>query len=311
MILHLYPKLFDNYVALASQKEAIDEAIVVKDYFIVLALKYVYSLRHDVVLIGGTSLSKCFHLIQRFSEDIDLVATAKSRKAKQKATHNLLHELVSMWPWRTESLHEKYADFKELYLHYGAQHNTTLDQRIKIELLTFMDPFPVIPKRIEAMVSKYLDPDEIESYKMQPVSIFTQEPYRTFLEKITLEKEIFKQEQKGYLLEETQEKRARDFYDIHKIWLYYGRQIPIHRNLIHLILASRQNHRKNRTSLSIDEFNDYPLFDMFQKKNLRKQLETVDFKKLSIRDLDSDDIEISLKEIDAAFESLRILEPKP
>jgi hypothetical protein len=39
MQLHEYPDLFQNYIARASQEEDIDEAIVVKDYFVTLALK--------------------------------------------------------------------------------------------------------------------------------------------------------------------------------------------------------------------------------------------------------------------------------
>lgn len=39
MKLHLDVKLFKNYIALASQEEKIDEAIILKDYFVVLARK--------------------------------------------------------------------------------------------------------------------------------------------------------------------------------------------------------------------------------------------------------------------------------
>jgi hypothetical protein len=42
MKLHLDDKLFKNYIALASQEEKIDEAIILKDYFVVLALKELY-----------------------------------------------------------------------------------------------------------------------------------------------------------------------------------------------------------------------------------------------------------------------------
>lgn len=98
MNLHLNKALFDNYVALASQKEEVDETIILKDYFVTLALKHVYSIQNDLVFIGGTSLSKCYNIIHRFSEDIDLVATAKSRKGKQKATHEVIMELSGKWP---------------------------------------------------------------------------------------------------------------------------------------------------------------------------------------------------------------------
>ncbi|QLY39844.1 nucleotidyl transferase AbiEii/AbiGii toxin family protein [Hujiaoplasma nucleasis] len=304
MKLHLNKELFENYIALASQEEDIDEAIVLKDYFVTLALEHIYAIHDDLVFIGGTSLSKCFNIINRFSEDIDLVATAKSRKGKQKATHEIINELASVWAWNSEATNDKYADFKEMYLYYDTNAVSDLDQRVKLELITFMDPFPVIEKNVVAIIFKYLDQDEIDEFDMHPVAVLTQEPYRTFFEKITLEKELFKNDIEGNPLDETQEKRARDFYDIHKIWNFYDKAVPIDIDNFNQMITSRHKHRKNRTIVSNDEFNQYKLYEMFKKKNIRKQLEEVDFRKLSIRDLDCDDIETSLKEIDDFFQKL-------
>lgn len=304
MTLHLNKDLFKNYIALASQEEDIDEAIVIKDYFVTLALKHIYSIHDDLVFIGGTSLSKCFNIINRFSEDIDLVATAKSRKGKQKVTHEIINELASIWTWNSETNNDKYTDFKEMYLYYDTDAVSDLDQRVKLELITFMDPFPVIEKKVEAIIFKYLDKNEIEIFDMQPITVLTQEPYRTLFEKLTLEKELFKNDLEGNLTNETQQKRARDFYDIHKIWNFYDKVVPIDIDNMNQMITSRHKHRKNRTTVLYDEFNHYKLLEMFRKKNIRKQLEDIDFKKLSIRDLDCDDIETSLKEIDDFFEAL-------
>ena len=127
MKLHLNKELFENYVALASQEEDIDEAIVLKDYYVTMALKHIYAIHNDLVFIGGTSLSKCFNIINRFSEDIDLVATAENRKRKQKATHDIINELASAWPWRHDANNDKYADFKEMYLYYDTKTVSDLD----------------------------------------------------------------------------------------------------------------------------------------------------------------------------------------
>lgn len=304
MKLHLNKVLFTNYISLASQIEGIDEAIILKDYFVTLALKSIYSIHSDLVFIGGTSLSKCFGIINRFSEDIDLVATAKSRKGKQKATYDIINDLAQEWPWQTESNNDKYSDFKEMYLYYDTNHITDLDQRVKLELITFMDPFPVIEKRVEAIIYKYLEQDEIDEYDMQPISVLTQEPYRTFFEKIILEKELYKDDTEGRPLDESQEKRARDFYDIHKIWIYYAKSVPVNCDNFIQMIESRLKHRKNRTTVNKDDFNRYKLIEMFEKKKIRRQLEEIDFRKLSIRDLNCDDIETSLWEIDHFFEIL-------
>lgn len=56
------------------EKQLPDENAVEKDWWVTLALKALFSLDcHDYLLFkGGTSLSKGWKLINRFSEDIDL-----------------------------------------------------------------------------------------------------------------------------------------------------------------------------------------------------------------------------------------------
>ena len=54
----------------------IPEAIVEKDFWVCWILKYLFnasSLSGDVIFKGGTSLSKVFGIIERFSEDVDLI----------------------------------------------------------------------------------------------------------------------------------------------------------------------------------------------------------------------------------------------
>ena len=59
-----------------ARKMNVQEAIVEKDYWVCFVLNYLFSIskwKEAFAFKGGTSLSKCFSLIQRFSEDIDLI----------------------------------------------------------------------------------------------------------------------------------------------------------------------------------------------------------------------------------------------
>ncbi len=59
-----------------AQKMGVHEAIIEKDYWVCLALDYLFHIslyKKHLTFKGGTSLSKCFGLIKRFSEDIDLI----------------------------------------------------------------------------------------------------------------------------------------------------------------------------------------------------------------------------------------------
>jgi predicted nucleotidyltransferase component of viral defense system len=75
MTLHNNPELFKDAITATAQQMKIAEIYVEKDYWVTLALKTVFQsdLAHDAVFKGGTALSKCYRIIERFSEDIDIV----------------------------------------------------------------------------------------------------------------------------------------------------------------------------------------------------------------------------------------------
>ncbi|MDO9253909.1 MAG: nucleotidyl transferase AbiEii/AbiGii toxin family protein [Bacteroidales bacterium] len=63
---------FKELLAIVSEKERIDPALVEKDYWIMHILYGLNQQGIEFELKGGTSLSKGFGLIHRFSEDIDI-----------------------------------------------------------------------------------------------------------------------------------------------------------------------------------------------------------------------------------------------
>ena len=57
-------------------KKGISPAVVEKDFWVCWTLKHLFSIdeiKSKIVFKGGTSLSKVFGVIDRFSEDIDLI----------------------------------------------------------------------------------------------------------------------------------------------------------------------------------------------------------------------------------------------
>ena len=64
--------LFKNTAA----KKGLPEAIIEKDFWVCFVLEYLFNRsmwKKQLAFKGGTSLSKAYDLIQRFSEDIDLM----------------------------------------------------------------------------------------------------------------------------------------------------------------------------------------------------------------------------------------------
>ena len=72
MYLHNDKDLFSDILSETSRKYNLPVEIVEKDYFVTVFLKQIIKAQPDIIFKGGTSLSKCFKLVERFSEDIDL-----------------------------------------------------------------------------------------------------------------------------------------------------------------------------------------------------------------------------------------------
>jgi predicted nucleotidyltransferase component of viral defense system len=72
MILHQNKELFVNYIRIAAQQMKIPAIYVEKDYWVTYALFTIFNneIGKDTVFKGGTALSKCYNMIERFSEDI-------------------------------------------------------------------------------------------------------------------------------------------------------------------------------------------------------------------------------------------------
>ncbi len=61
-------------IAQVANRKALPPVAVEKDWWVTAVLRALFSLPYaeDLSFKGGTSLSKCYNLIERFSEDIDI-----------------------------------------------------------------------------------------------------------------------------------------------------------------------------------------------------------------------------------------------
>src|ERR1700686_2766060 len=90
--LHNHPQ-FADLIRIVAQERAIAPALVEKDYWIMHCLYGLQQLDLKFELKGGTSLSKGFKMIDRFSEDIDIriepppEQDVKTKKHQTKPSH--------------------------------------------------------------------------------------------------------------------------------------------------------------------------------------------------------------------------------
>ena len=102
-MLHNDKELFEQLVFKTSEVLGIEASIIEKDYFVTLFLKQIVEKNPNIIFKGGTSLSKCYKIINRFSEDIDLTLKVEDgdkpsesqRKILKKALLKLLKILIS------------------------------------------------------------------------------------------------------------------------------------------------------------------------------------------------------------------------
>jgi Nucleotidyl transferase AbiEii toxin, Type IV TA system len=88
MRLHENKTLFRQAVQFTADKMKIPAIYAEKDYWVVYVLHTIFNseIGKDAVFKGGTALSKCYNMIERFSEDIDLVVLRHEGESNSKLT---------------------------------------------------------------------------------------------------------------------------------------------------------------------------------------------------------------------------------
>ena len=121
MRLHEDEALFRQAVIATAAELNIPEIFIEKDYWVTYALHGIFHapIGEETVFKGGTALSKCFGLIDRFSEDIDLVVkhhggetdNQLKRKIKKvgQAVTPIMPEVEIEWLTRKMGMNRKTA----------------------------------------------------------------------------------------------------------------------------------------------------------------------------------------------------------
>ena len=88
MKLHKNKILFRQAVQFTADQMKIPAIYVEKDYWVTYALFTIFNneIGKDTVFKGGTALSKCYNMIERFSEDIDLVVLRRAGESNNRLT---------------------------------------------------------------------------------------------------------------------------------------------------------------------------------------------------------------------------------
>lgn len=223
-----------------AEKMGVSEAVVEKDYWVTYVLDYLFNhnkWKDYFTFKGGTSLSKCFGLIDRFSEDIDLILDwtvlgyghnepwkVRSKTKQAKFNKEVNQKTVDFL--RDEFLEVITEDFKKIL---NSKFNFTLDktdeqtilfeypkiftstyltQSIRLEIGALAIKIPSIKVEIEPYIGEHYP--SVFKYKAV-VDTVTSE--RTFWEKVT----ILHHEANRPLKSSLPARYARHYYDIYRM----------------------------------------------------------------------------------------------
>jgi hypothetical protein len=184
MKLHTNPADFTALITFTAKQFNIIPAFVEKDYWITLALSRLAQSENveNAVFKGGTSLSKGYRLISRFSEDIDIAMINEnlSGNALKTKIRNIEKEItVGLMEIVIEGVTSKGSMFRKSIFEYPTVLSGKVDRiipnRLIVEINSFANPYPNVKQYITSFIRDYLvainQPDVIEEYGLQTFSL--------------------------------------------------------------------------------------------------------------------------------------------
>lgn len=250
MFLHENKELFEEVIFNTADFYKLPIAIIEKDYYVTLVLKEIAKRNPDIVFKGGTSLSKCYKIIDRFSEDIDLniLGDTKPGESKRRALKTHIVDAIDYCKLTLtdpESILSR-RDFNKYVIDYPTQFDANfLKQHLIIETAVFFRAYSTEKKEADSLVYNYLlnnkNNDIIELYDLAPFVLNVQTIDRTFVDKLFALGD--------YYLADTIQGHSRHIYDLYKLLP----SIAFNEELKSLIKTVKEERKEHKTCLSAQD----------------------------------------------------------
>lgn len=248
-----------------SFEYSISEAIVEKDFWVTLILDYLFhkcKYKDYFIFKGGTSLSKCFNIIERFSEDIDLILRwdlltdddpNKERSNRQQDIYNKNINLLAANFIKEKLLPEITKDFngflgqkadfqidandqQVLNFYYPRLYND--DAGILKYVRLEIGPLAALTPTEDVTISPLISKLNLKIMNNNETIIKTVSPERTFWEKIL----ILNQEAHRPVDRKMPSRYSRHYYDVYRISLTKYKNIAY--NNLELLTQVREFKKK-------------------------------------------------------------------
>ena len=218
MVLHLDKEVFKETIYKVNRDTGFEPAIIEKDYYVTLFLQKLCVNLPNLIFKGGTSLSKCYNVIKRFSEDIDVTVDFENkltegqyRKIKEavlKTADELGMGVLNLDETRSRRDFNKYKiSYNSAFVFWG------LKQFIQVETYVAVPSFPSEKRKVKSIIQENLEAtgfsDKVKEFGLTAFDVQTQNLDRTLVDKIfALGDYYIKKDEAGH---------SRHLYDIYKI----------------------------------------------------------------------------------------------
>lgn len=252
-MLHNDRELFEQLILRTSESLGVKAEIIEKDYYVTLFLKELVYVSPDIIFKGGTSLSKCYHLIDRFSEDIDLNIETETKPSESRRKH-LKSSIVSVIDklgftlTNSENVKSR-RDYNRYIIDYpsvlGASY---LKEMLIVETAVYQRAYPTVRKTAGSLIYDFLSAngfdDFIRQYSLEPFELNVQSAERTMIDKLYALAD--------YYLAGTTAEHSRHIYDIYKLLSV----VEINDDLKALADSVADERRPHSRSLSVQDGTD-------------------------------------------------------
>jgi len=223
----------------ATELTGLPATAIEKDWWVSLCLNASFSLQYgeNIVFKGGTSLSKGWDLIERFSEDIDLainrkffgfdgdISKTQIRRLRKQSCQFISTEFLKdltliLTDWGAiaecklfaQPVKDSDKDPQVIEVHYNSVVDSSeyLPQRVLIEVSSRSLIEPTEKREINSVLSVYFPRLDISTAAFVIPTVL---PQRTFLEKIFLLHEEFSQEPDKIRID----RLSRHLYDLERL----------------------------------------------------------------------------------------------
>ena len=273
-MLHNKKDTFEQLVLRTSEYLEVKAEIVEKDYFVTLFLKRIAAVMPDIVFKGGTSLSKCYHIIKRFSEDIDLNLQSEIKPPERKRRQlkaNIIQIINDLeFELTNPDAVKSRRDYNRYIIDYPSSLSAAyLKEQLIVETAIYQRAYPTKVMSADSLIYQYLHEngygDFIKQYDLEPFALNVQTAERTMIDKMYALADY-------YLLNTTNE-HSRHIYDIYKL----SEIVTVDDTLKELALSVAEERRPHKMCLSVQNGKNVNeiLREVIDKKTYKEDYDTI------------------------------------